>query len=127
MTYPSYYNWGQGITPVQQTPIAQQPPSQPQNGGLIVVPGEDDVVNYPVAPGYTMTFVDSNFTHLYAKTASTTQFDPPRYKKYALTEEEMGVSQPKQSKENADYVTKSELDKVWSELKKLRNKGGEGK
>ncbi len=109
------------------TQPAQQPVAQIQNGGLVIVPGEDDVLNYPLAPGYSMAFVNSNFTNLWVKTSGLTQLEPPKYEKYQLTKESMSAQGVAEPKDNPDYATKADIDRLWTEVKKLRSKGGETK
>ena len=144
MTYPAYSNlgnWGQGVqgiaNPVipqqnsfspQSVPAVQPSVAQIQNGGLVVVPGEDDVLNYPLAPGYSVAFVDSNFTHLWIKTTGFTQLEPPKCDKYLLTKETNTQKNSLESEsEIPEYATKSDIDRLWTEVKKLRNKGSDGK
>ena len=100
MTY-NPYGYGQVQMPYQ--PIYQpQPQSQMQlqpqqtqvqqsdqlnNGGLIVVPSEDDVKKYPVAPGNLVTFRIENQPIVIEKSMGRSQFDSPHYEKYKLIKE----------------------------------------
>lgn len=94
-----------------------------------MVAGEDEVNSCPVAPGYSMAFIDNGFSHLYIKSAGLNQFEPPRIEKYSLLKD--GQTDKKgtesSSKESPEYALKSDLDKLWTEFKKLKNKGGETK
>ncbi len=108
--YPNYQNYQN----------YQQP--QTQNGGIVRVTSEDDARRYPVAPGYSVTFIDESGEKLYVKTASFSQFDAPRFDKYRLIKEE----EPKQAfsaqgdKEMPQYVTKAEFEALRADLDALR-------
>ena len=77
----------------------------PQNGGLVRIRDEAEVVNYPVAPGYSVIFIDEGNTHLYVKTAGLSQFDQPTVEKYKLTKE---TTEPAQ----AEYVTRADFEEL---------------
>lgn len=140
MNYPAYNNWGQGMSTTipnasygsyalpqvyPNVPQSVQAPSaQAQSGGLILVSGDDEVNNYPVAPGYSLSFIDNSFSHLWIKTAGLTQLEQPRVDKYGLSRD---GSAKKEAKEPTEYALKSDLDKLWTEFKKFRSKGGETK
>lgn len=89
-----------------------------------MVAGEGEVNSCPVAPGYSMAFIDNSFSHLWIKTAGLTQFEQPRVEKFDLNKD---GSTTKEEKESPEYALKSDLDKLWTEFKKFRNKGGETK
>lgn len=57
---------------------------QAQNGGLVRVKDENDVINYPIAPGYSVVFIDEGVNHLYVKTAGLSQFERPQIEKFEL-------------------------------------------
>lgn len=59
MAYNPYYpytpGYNQFVNPVVQQPTPQSQ-NQIQNGGFISARSEDEVLNYPVAPGNCVTF-----------------------------------------------------------------------
>lgn len=115
--YPQNYNFPQYQT---QQPIQQQI----QNGGFVRVMSEDEARNYPVAPGYSVTFIDDTATYCYTKTAGFSQFDKPKFEKYRLIKEnspENGVS-PEGDKDTPEYALKADLDKLRAEFKKFKTK-----
>lgn len=97
---------------------------QNYQNSFIRVMNEDEARNYPVAPGYSITFIDESGTHCYTKTAGFSQFEPPRFEKYRLIKE----SEPIQSvsaesdKEIPQYALKADLDKLTADFKKLKKK-----
>ena len=114
MAYPYYQ---QSYPQFQQTP-------QIQNGGFVRVMNEDEARNYPVAPGYSVTFIDDSATYCYTKTAGFSQFDRPRFEKYRLIKEESpenGVSEAV-GKDTPEYALKSDIDKLRAEIKKIKAK-----
>lgn len=74
-----------------QMPYINQQPQQPEqlmNGGLIVVPTEEDVKRYPVAPGNLVTFRIENQPVIIEKSMGRSQFASPQYERYKLSKED---------------------------------------
>lgn len=67
----------------------QQPQMQIQNGGFLPVRSRQEAMNYPVAPGMSVTFKDESAPYIYTKTKGFNQFDEPVFDVYKLTKEEM--------------------------------------
>lgn len=87
---PNYSNYFYPQYPVQANQQnTQQNPDVLNNGGLISVPSEEDVLKYPIAPGNIITFKIENQPIIIEKSMSRSQFDSPHYKRYKLVEEEM--------------------------------------
>ena len=95
-----------------------------QNGGFVRVMNEEEARNYPVAPGYSVTFIDDSATYCYTKTAGFSQFDRPVFKKYRLLpENEPNTAfESEGNKDTPEYALKSDLDKLKAEFKKLKTK-----
>ena len=82
------YLYQMGYNPYQQAAnLFPAPTPQIQNGGFVRVKSEKDVIDYPLAPSYTMTFIDEGATHCYTKTMGFNQFDKPKIDKYRLVKE----------------------------------------
>ena len=101
--------------------------NQPQNGGFVRVMSEDEARNYPVAPGYSVTFINDSATYCYTKTAGFSQFDRPVFKKYRLiAENEPNTTFPDEGNKDTlptpEYALKSDFDKLKAEFKKLKTK-----
>ena len=89
----------------------------PQNSGLIKIKDENEAMNYPVAPGYSVLFIDEGNTHLYVKTAGLSQFDRPTLEKYKLTKED---AEPK-----TEYATKQDIEELKARIAELRSENDE--
>ncbi len=121
MPYPYYQN--------NYTHNAYQQNVQPQiqNGGFVRVMNEEEARNYPVAPGYSVTFIDDSSSYCYTKTAGFSQFDKPVFKKYRLIAENEPLSDisPEGGKDippAPEYALKSDLEKLRAEFKKFKTK-----
>lgn len=91
----------------------QMPQPQIQSGGFVRVKDETEAMNYPVAPGYSVTFIDETATHFYVKTAGLSQFDRPTFDKFKLIRET-----PEQTK--VEYATKQDLEELKAQIAALK-------
>lgn len=118
----------------QQTTQGQQTQQTVQQGGFVRVQNEQEARQYPLAPGYSMTFIDDSGNYCYVKTMGFSQLDKPRFEKYRLVREDSET--PTEQKSNApEYVLKSdfdelairvdELQKIVDAKKKVRKKESE--
>ena len=106
--------------PIQQ-PVQQQTPVQPpvQSSAPISVRGEQQALDWPIAPGNSLTFIDESAGYVYTKT-SLNQFDRPQFVKYKLVRED--VQQPVDVPQGAantpvpDYALKSDVEAVKGEI-----------
>ena len=104
---------------------ASQNPPQIQNGGFIRA-NEEEALNYPVAPGNSVNFIDPNTEYVFVKTMGFSQFDNPRFEKYRLVKENEGqpadaTTEPKFSIEAAINDLRGELANI-KELLQSREK-----
>lgn len=90
-----------------------QQPQQQQNGGLVRVKDEGEVINYPIAPGYSVLFIDEAVSHLWVKTAGLSQFDRPSIEKYALVKESSTPAK-------VEYATKQDIEDLKAQLSALK-------
>lgn len=90
MAYPYYQNYPQ------------------QNSVFVRVRDENEMLNYPVAPGCSVLFIDESISHLWVKTAGLSQFDRPSVEKYKLTKEN--------AERQTEYATKEDLENLKKEL-----------
>lgn len=85
--YPTYnqmlYQQMQNSQPqnMQQTP-------QIQNGGFVIVKDINEAMNYPVAPGNSVTFKNENQPYIYTKTLGFSQLDQPIFEIFKLIKED---------------------------------------
>ena len=102
MPYNNYYNNFPPVTTgyQQPTPILNR------------VRDEQDVVNFPVAPGVTAFFIDENSQTIFSKYVDASQMDRPRIVKFQRVPEEKPVV--------PEYVTKEEFMALYNEVAALK-------
>lgn len=100
---------------IQQNGQSQQPI---QNGGYFVVPSEDDVQKYPVAPGNFITFKINGKPIIIEKSMGYSQFDDPKYKRYKMVEEDMPVAD---KADLPEYALKSDMDDLTGSIERMND------
>ena len=104
----------------------QQQPQQIQNGGFISVHNIQEAINYPVAPGNSVTFKDENSPYIYVKTKGFSQLEEPIFKKFRLIEEsdtqpqESTTTVTEQAVNYADFAKQADVTALWSEIEALK-------
>ena len=105
--------------PYVQQPVQQQPIQQPQvQNNFVVVPNEDEIRRYPVAPGGLITFRIENQPIIVEKSLGYSQFDTPHYERYRMTKEDMPEAKPKEYILKSDYET--EKNEIFSQIEDLK-------
>ena len=108
----------------QVYPQQTQQMQQPQNNSIVWVQGIEGAKAHPVAPGQAVILMDSDADCLYLKSADMTGMPSLRVFDY---KERSNAPQETQNKDMSkflteedvsDYVTKDELKKAISDLKK---------
>lgn len=116
LPYPNYAAGNQAQQP-------QQP--QIQNGGMVFVQNENEILNYPVAPGNSMMFKIDNQPYVYVKTKEFSQMTAPTLEKYRLVKEEAQNQNADtvavQVEDTTPYITKAEYDDLKKGMDKLRD------
>ena len=84
--YQNYPNYNQMFIPQQQN---VQQPTQIQNGGFVVVKDVNEALNYPVAPGNSVTFKNESQPYIYTKTLGFSQLDQPIFEIFRLVKEDL--------------------------------------
>lgn len=110
MNVPQYQ---QQIQQMQQ-PIIQQ-------GGFIPVSSEKEAVDYLVAQGTSVTFIDGKNQKMYVKTRGFSPVEQPSFKRYNLveiTESELTPENEKPSN-SIEYAEKSEIEAIKGEIKRI--------
>jgi hypothetical protein len=123
---PMYYQ--QQLQNMQQMNNSQQniqSSPQIQNGGFVIVKDINEAMNYPVAPGNSVTFKNENQPYIYTKTLGFSQLDNPIFEKFRLVKEENEQIEPIIERENdnvpfVEYVTKEEADNLRTEINVLK-------
>lgn len=116
LNYPQYY-------PQYQQPIQQQiQQPQIQDGGFMVVPNENIVNTYPVAPGKCITFKIEGQPIVIEKSMGFSQLESPRIDRYRLIKEKAPKEAPKDCHCSNDVESlKSEINKLWDEIRRLEH------
>ena len=127
--YSSFYNPYQGYNQPMQNynqPMQQQQPVQAQQqqptiqqGGFVRVQNEQEARQYPLAPGYSMTFIDDSASYCYVKTMGFSQFDKPKFEKFRLVKEEDAPVQTAESTP-VEYALKSELEVLKKQVDEMQ-------
>lgn len=145
--YPQNYQQQQ-MQPQQMQPVPQmqqlqsqqvQPVQQPQqqqiqNGGFMMVPSEEIVRTYPVAPGNCVTFKIEGQPIVMEKSMGFSQLEAPRIDKYRLVREEevqpkkeLEPEPEKQEPSLADSIRElkehmnHDIDRIWDEIDELKS------
>lgn len=123
---PMYYQ--QQLQNMQQMNNSQQniqSSPQIQNGGFVMVKDINEAMNYPVAPGNSVTFKNENLPYIYTKTLGFSQLDNPIFEKFRLVKEvDEKIEEVVDTTENnvpfVEYVTKEEADNLRTEINVLK-------
>lgn len=123
---PIYYQ--QQLQNMQQMNNSQQniqSSPQIQNGGFVMVKDINEAMNYPVAPGNSVTFKNENLPYIYTKTLGFSQLDNPIFEKFRLVKEvDEQIEEVVDTTENnvpfVEYVTKEEADSLRTEINVLK-------
>ena len=133
---PNYYNGyfptQSNAFPTQMNVGPTQPTQQIQSGGFMVIPNEDMVRNYPVAPGNCVTFKIEGKPVVMEKSMGFSQLESPRIEKYRLVKEENEPIQkpsyePHTEDFNAETINstldelKAENEAIWKEIEGIKN------
>ena len=123
--YPQYQNFQQ-MPQQYQNNMQPQQPQQIQNGGFISVHNIQEAINYPVAPGNSVTFKDENSPYIYVKTKVFSQLEEPIFKKFRLIEEsdtqpqESTTTVTEQAVNYADFAKQADVTALWNEIEMLK-------
>lgn len=118
MIYQPYNAFPQFSNPMGQ----QTSQSAIQQNGFIPIRNEQEVLNYPVALGNSVSFIHETEPYVYVKTMGLSQFDKPSIVKYKLIKEELG-SNMTQSNNSTPVEVKSlnedDLKPILDDLKSI--------
>ena len=126
---PMYYQQLQNMQQPQQN---TQQTTQIQNGGFVMVKDISEALNYPVAPGNSVTFKNENQPYIYTKTLGFSQLDQPVFETFKLVKEERTEATITASEDVvAQFLTldegnalRAELDALKAELIELKHELG---
>ena len=117
-TQPNGYPTQMNINPTQMSVNPTQP--QYQSGGFMVIPSEDMVKNYPVAPGNCVTFKIEGKPVVMEKSMGFSQFESPRIDRYRLVKEEPEEVKEEDSVNDYDEI-RTDIDKLWGAIDEIKS------
>lgn len=125
--YNPYSNTGMGPTPSPyMTPIPGGWATQNNSPDVRYIPtaNTQEMLNYPIAPGQSATFICESERKLYVKSRGFSPFDAPVVEEYDIVKRGDVNAQPAQGE---TYALRSELAAVAQKLVELEKtiKGGE--
>lgn len=122
MAYPLYQNYV-GYNPLYfQQPQQNVQQAQIQNGGLVLVKDMSEAMNYPVAPGHSVTFKNETQPYIYTKTLGISQLDQPIFEIFKLVKEEREESPLNElNMSEVQFLTLDEGNALKGELEVLKS------
>ena len=116
-SYPTQFPTQPNALPTQQNTL------QIQNGGFMVIPNEEMVKNYPVAPGNCVTFKIEGKPIVMEKSMGFSQFESPKVDRYRLVKEEPEEikEEVKETINDFDYEEiRTDIDKLWGAIDEIK-------
>ena len=117
------YNYYFGMPYSNYMQQAQSQPQQVQSGSFIPVRSIEEALNWPVAPGNSISFKDENAPYVYTKTRGFSALDAPVFEKFRLVKEETPVSG--QNASSGSETPKTDYDEqirqLWAEVTKINS------
>lgn len=114
-----YYN--NNNYPLYNQPQYQsQQQAQMQTAGCMMVPSEDEVQKYPVAPNTAMVFLLQDLSACYIKATGSSMLDAPRIQKYVRDDQtNTQINVQNTQKNSPDYAVKADIDKIQKQIDSL--------
>ena len=108
--------------PVQQP--MQQPQPQIQDGGFMLIPNEDIVNTYPVAPGKCVTFKIEGKPIVMEKSMGFSQLESPKIERYRLVKEEPQMTQSDTIQDESIKLPQKDYDgeikQIWDQIEAIK-------
>lgn len=118
MAYPYYNNYPQ----YNQQPQPQYQSQQMQTAGCMMIPSEEDVQKYPVAPNTAMVFLLQDLSACYIKATGSSMLDAPRIQRYIRddhTNAPVNAQNTPAQKDPIDYAVKADIEKIQKQIDSL--------
>lgn len=118
--YNPYYNNMQYQQPIQQVQQLVQPTIQ--QGGYIPVSSEKEAVDYLVAQGTSVTFIDGKNQKMYVKTRGFSPVEQPSFKRYNLVEitESEITPETEKASNSIECAEKGEIEAIKGEIQHIK-------
>ena len=118
MAFPYYNNYPQYNQPQPQYQTQQQ--TQMQTAGCMMVPTEEEVQKYPVAPNTAMVFLLQDLSACYIKATGSSMLDAPRIQKYVRDDQtNTQINVQNTQKNSPDYAVKADIEKIQKQIDSL--------
>jgi len=118
MAFPYYNNYPQYNQPQPQYQTQQQ--TQMQTAGCMMVPTEEEVQKYPVAPNTAMVFLLQDLSACYIKATGSSMLDAPRIQKYVRDDQtNTPINVQNTQKNSPDYAVKADIEKIQKQIDSL--------
>lgn len=114
-----YYN--NNNYPLYNQPQYQsQQQAQMQTAGCMMVPSEEEVQKYPVAPNTAMVFLLQDLSACYIKATGSSMLDAPRIQKYVRDDQtNTQINVQNTQKNSPDYAVKADIEKIQKQIDSL--------
>lgn len=114
MAYPYYNGYPQYSS---QTP-------QQMATGCMIVPSEDEVQKYPVAPNTAMVFILQDLSACYIKATGSSVLDAPKIQKYVRNAPQNASENVQKQSENTpenvhNFAEKTDIDRIQKQIDTL--------
>lgn len=118
MALPYYNNSNYPLYNQPQYQSQQQ--AQMQTAGCMMVPTEEEVQKYPVAPNTAMVFLLQDLSACYIKATGSSMLDAPRIQKYVRDDQtNTQINVQNTQKNSPDYAVKADIEKVQKQIDSL--------
>jgi len=119
--YPTYNQMLYQQMQNSQPQNMQQNP-QIQNGGFIMVKSINEAMNYPVAPGNSVTFKNESQPYIYTKTLGFSQLDQPIFEVFKLVKEENEIKDEHVTEEISvvEYLPLEDADEIRNDISQMK-------
>lgn len=118
MALPYYNNSNYPLYNQPQYQSQQQ--AQMQTAGCMMVPSEDEVQKYPVAPNTAMVFLLQDLSACYIKATGSSMLDAPRIQKYVRDDQtNTQINVQNTQKNSPDYAVKADIEKIQKQIDTL--------
>ena len=85
-----------------------------------MVPTEEEVQKYPVAPNMAMVFLLQDLSACYIKATGASMLDAPRIQKYVRDDQiNTQINVQNTQKTNPDYAVKADIEKIQKQIDSL--------
>ncbi len=107
---------------LNNNPYAQMGASPQQSNGFISVRSVDEAINWPIAPGNSLTFKDESAPYIYTKTKGFSQLEQPIFERFRLVKEDTQPTEPQTQPQvfAESFDAKGQIEQLWDEVRTLK-------